>query len=148
MSYGLFVPLLHILFVAPLLFYAGFCLKKGKNCINGFSQFLMGLALVIMLFHLYNLIVRLGYIEGFVRQGGYLGMPLESFVPFSFPYQKESDRYYSYHDNEHTRNCNCLHNDGNNTCNHTDDCGHKRYDVIEPFDTIAPAYESNVCNKA
>lgn len=147
LSYGLIVPLIHILFAAPVLFYAGYCLNCPKKCVSWFPNFLMGLAVVIGLFHLYNFVsrVRLVMNEGFDRQGGYLGRP-EPFVPFSYPYQKETDRYYSYHDDEHTRNCNCEHNDGHQGCHQSHICNHTAptEEIAEPFDTVSPVDNSKV----
>lgn len=138
LSYGLVVPLIHVLIAAPLLVYAGVCLQSGKKC-KTLASVLIAIGLAVGLYHLYNLSVRTGLIEGFVREGGTLGRPQEPFVPFSFPYQKETDRYYSYHDKEHTRNCNCQHNDGHTGCHATFSC-----DTKEAFDTSSPVDNSVV----
>lgn len=147
LSHGLLVPLVHVLLAAPVLFYAGWCLKTGKKCVKGFADALMALAVGVLLYHGYRLVVHLGLLgnEGFVRQGGYLGR--ESFVPFSFPYQAESTRYYSYHDNQHTRNCNCKHNDGHTGCHATCSCGVTPCacgSAKEAFDTVSPSSETRV----
>jgi hypothetical protein len=149
LSYGLLVPLIHVLVAAPILIYAGVCLKSAKKCLTGFPELLIGLGLAVGLYHLYNLVVRMGFIENFTRQGGYLGRPVEAFVPFSFPYQKETDRYYSFHDKEHTRNCNCVHNNGNSRCHLTCTCGQTPCvcgcdNVNETFDNVSPVEDSVV----
>jgi hypothetical protein len=148
LNHGLIIPLIHILVAVPVLVYAGLCLKSGKKC-RTFGQALIALGVVVGLYHLYNLSVRTGLIEGFVREGGTLGRPQEPFVPFSFPYHKETDRYYSYHDTEHTRNCNCQHNDGHTGCHATCSCGQTPCvcgcgGAKETFDTVSPAENSLV----
>lgn len=150
MSPGLYIPLIHVLIASPVLIYAGICIKTGKKC-QMFAQVLIGLGIAVGLYHLYNLVVRMGLIEGYTRQGGYLGRPIEPFVPFSFPYHKETDRYYSYHDNEHTRNCNCKHNDGHTGCHATETCDKESFinnnnnnNTIESFDTVSPVGDSVV----
>lgn len=148
LSYGLVVPLIHLLVAVPLLYYAGWCLKTGKKCVPGFAETLMGVAVAVFLYHGYKLVLRLGLFgsENIVRQGGYLGR--ETFVPFSFPYQDESTRYYSFHDTDHTRNCNCAHNDGHTGCHATCMCDKGNCAcgkvVSEAFDTASPASESRV----
>lgn len=147
LSYGLLVPLIHLFIAVPVLFYAGWCLKLGKKCFNGFGDSLMALAFGLLLYHGYKLVLRLGLFsnEGFDRQDGYLGR--ESFVPFSFPYHNESTRYYSYHDDQHTRNCNCKHNDGHTGCHATCSCGVTNCicgNSKEAFDTSSPSSETRV----
>ena len=148
MSYGLLVPLVHLVVAAPVLYYAGWCLKTGKKCKPGFADLLMALALGVAIYHLYKLLVRVGVLEGFVQQGGYLGRPMEPFVPFSFPYHKETDRYYSFHDNQHTRNCNCQHKDGHSGCHATCSCGQTPCvcgcGSNEGFDNVSPVDNSVV----
>lgn len=127
---NLYVSLFHIIFVSSILFYASYCLKHNKRCFNGFSQMLLILGVSVFLYHLYKLLVNLNVIDPF-NNGGYLGKPVETFVPFSFPYHKETDRYYSYHDNEHTRNCNCKHN---TKCHTTTLCNTENFDTLSPVD--------------
>lgn len=98
------VYLLHVVFVGPLLVYVGLC---GAKCNTSVFTLLLALGLGVMMYHAYNLVNSLAK-EGFMHPGGYLGRP-EAFVPFSFPYNKESEQYYSYHDKQHTRGCNCQH---------------------------------------
>jgi len=129
--HGSIIPLIHMVIVSPLLLYSGMCLRGNKNCIYGFSELLMALGIAVFLYHLYKLLIAFKVIENFARPGGYLGRPAEPFVPFSFPYHNETDRHYSFHDDEHTRNCNCKHNDGHSGCK-------------EGFDTISPAQNSIV----
>jgi hypothetical protein len=146
LPYSLIVPLIHIVFAVPVLFYASYCIKCPNKCVKWFPDFLMVLAVIIGLYHLYNFVLRYRLVMygGFVGQGGYLGRP-EPFVPFSYPYQKETDRYYSYHDNEHTRNCNCQHNDGKHGCHQSHICNDTSTEkVTELFDTVSPVDNSIV----
>jgi hypothetical protein len=182
LSQGLLINLLHVLFVVPLLYYAGVCLKYKRKCVDSFGDVLLGLAVGIFLYHGYKLLVNLNYLstgsyDRFSKEN-YLNMlsNVEGFVPFSYPYQHESERYYSYHDDKHTRNCNCVHNNGHQGCHHTSECGHKHYgagsgggytnasastsvsasasasasvmkDGKELFDTVNPADESYIKSK-
>lgn len=97
------VYLLHALVVGPLLVYVGAC---GKKCPNAVFLLVLALGLGVIAYHSYLLVKSLK--EGFIHPGGYLGRP-EPFVPFSYPYNGESNRYYSLHDPEHNRGCNCQH---------------------------------------
>lgn len=149
LSQGVLVSLVHVAFAAPLLYYAGWCMQPGKKCVKGFDKVLMAVAVAVFLYHGYKLMVRLGLLgrEAFVRQGGYLGYPLggqESFVPFSHPYQKESNRYYSFHDTENKRDCGCSGKcTCGNGCHHTASCRHNESNEGF-FDTSSPASESRV----
>lgn len=143
MSYGIIIALVHILIAAPLLGYAGWCLKTGKKCVTGFAETLIALAVGVLIYHLYKLLIRFKIIklEGYENKN-----VNESFVPFSFPYHNESTRYYSYHDDQHTRNCNCQHNDGHTGCHATCSCGNTPCvcGCKESFDTVSPVSESSV----
>lgn len=96
------VYLLHAVVVGPLLAYVGLC---GKKCPQLLFTLLLALGLGVIGYHTY-LLVR-SFKEGFIHPGGYLGRP-EPFVPFSYPYNVESERYYSMHDTQHNRGCNCT----------------------------------------
>ena len=96
------IYLFHAFVVGPLLVYVGLC---GKKCPQPAFTLLLALGLGVMGYHAYLLIKSLK--EGFIHPGGYLGRP-EPFVPFSYPYNVESERYYSMHDTEHNRGFNCT----------------------------------------
>lgn len=150
LSHRVVVSLIHVLLAAPLLYYAGVCLKWKRKCVDGFGDVLIGLALGLFLYHGYKLLVNLNYLnKTYFTKEDYLNVLSkdEGFVPFSYPYQHESERYYSYHDDQHTRNCNCVHNNGHQGCHHTSECGHKHYESEEPFDTVEPSDESYVKSK-
>ena len=113
---------MHALFIGPLLICIG--MNKGKLPSWMFTLLLV-MGVMATLYHSYKFVLEMRR-EGFVRQGGYLGRPLESFVPFSFPYNRDSKSYYSYHDDSHNRNdgseehnlgCNCIHNENKPACN-------------------------------
>ena len=96
------VYLLHAIVVGPLLVYVGACNKKCHRIV---FDLILALGLAVIAYHAY-LLVR-SFKEGFIHPGGYLGRP-EPFVPFSYPYNVESERYYSMHDTQHNRGCNCT----------------------------------------
>lgn len=92
--------LLHVLLGGPLLIYIGYC---GKKCPTPAFSLVLILGLVVMMYYIYLLVKS--FKEPFMRAGGYLGRP-ESFVPFSYPYNGESSKYYSFHDTEHNHGYN------------------------------------------
>ena len=133
------VAALHVLFVAPLLTYVGYC---GKQTPTWVFNLLLALGIAVGLWHLYNWVkysnateyfrstyLGIPYGEGF--RSSYLGIPYgwqseiphqhavntrtkEGFIgmPFSFPYQDESTAYHSFHDKLNIRECNgkhCMH---------------------------------------
>lgn len=125
---GQIIYALHVLFVAPLLTYVGYC---GKSTPSWLFTLLLVLGVTVGVFHLYNWINasrRMGYYgEGF--SSSYLGIPYkwqtdyapqhtilassgkEGFIgmPFSFPYHDESSAYHSIHDTVNKRSCNGKH---------------------------------------
>jgi hypothetical protein len=97
------INLIHIMIIGPLLVYVGVC---GKKCPHLIYTLLLALGIGVISYHAYLLIKSVK--ETFIHSGGYLGRP-EPFVPFSYPYNVESERYYSMHDTQHNSGCNCQH---------------------------------------
>jgi hypothetical protein len=89
---------------------------------------------VVVLYHLWSYIRVNKYIEmmtanreKFVQIGGSLGIPLwglpaEAFTNFSFPYQRNDNCFYSYHDPVNKRNCPCDKITGVCTCQANGNC--------------------------
>ena len=144
MSNGLVVPLTHLLLVAPFLIYIGLCMNGNvKKCPKWLGKVVIGLGVAVAVYHLY---LAIEHSKESFRDSSYLGIPYnteEGFVPFSYPYQGETERYFSYHDKEHTRNCNCAHNDGHTGCHMSESCNTESVATQEGFDTVSPANETS-----
>lgn len=97
----------HSLVIGPLLVYVG---VSQRNTPMWVFQLLLLLGIAVIFYHLYKLVLAYKR-EGFLRSNYYMPRSaIEPFVPFSYPYMEETDKYFSFHDPEHTRGHNCVMN--------------------------------------
>jgi hypothetical protein len=106
MPHGTVIYAIHSLIVGPLLVYVG---VSQRNTPMWVFQLLLLLGIAVIFYHLYKLVLSYKR-EGFLRSNYYMPRSAieEPFVPFSYPYMEETDKYFSYHDPEHTRGHNCV----------------------------------------
>lgn len=105
MPHGTVIYAIHSLIVGPLLVYVG---VSQRNTPMWVFQLLLLLGIAVIFYHLYKLVLAYKR-EGFMRGNYYMPRSaIEQFVPFSYPYMEETDKYFSYHDPEHTRGHNCV----------------------------------------
>ncbi len=103
---------LHSLLISPLLIYVGVTQKQTPEWV---FQLTLVLGVVYLFYHLYCVVFSMKR-EGFLRSNYFMPRSAfdtnnkEPFVPFSYPYMQETDKYFSYHDMEHTRGHNCVMN--------------------------------------
>jgi hypothetical protein len=106
-SNGTVIYAIHSLIVGPLLVFVG---VSQRNTPMWTYQLLLLLGIAVIFYHLYKLVLSYKR-EGFMRGNYYMPRSsIENFVPFSYPYMEETDKYFSYHDPEHTRGHNCVMN--------------------------------------
>lgn len=96
----------HSLVVGPLLVYVGL---SQRNTPTWVFQLLLILGVAVIFYHLYKLVLAYKR-EGFLRGNYYMPRSAieEPFVPFTYPYMEETDKYFSFHDPEHPRGHNCV----------------------------------------
>ncbi len=105
MPHGTVIYAIHSLIVGPLLVYVG---VSQRNTPMWVFQLLLILGIAVIFYHLYKLVLAYKR-EGFLRSNYYTPRSaIEPFVPFSYPYMEETDKYFSFHDPEHTRGHNCV----------------------------------------
>lgn len=109
----------YVVIIAPFLIYAGI---RGKYSSQSIFYITVVLGIGMLGFHMYHLIIAYKK-EGFLRgnnyhwtHNNYNNNSTESFVPFSHPYNCETNAYYSYHDTTNTRNCACSTNEASSKC--------------------------------
>jgi hypothetical protein len=104
--HGTVIYAIHSLIVGPLLVYVGL---SQRNTPTWIFQLLLILGVSVIFYHLYKLVLAYKR-EGFLRSNYYMPRSAinEPFVPFTYPYMEETDKYYSYHDSEHPRGHNCV----------------------------------------
>lgn len=104
---GTVIYAIHTLIVGPMLVFVG---VSQRNTPTWIFQLLLLIGLAVIFYHLYKLVLTYKR-EGFMRGNYYMPRSsIENFVPFSYPYMEETDKYFSYHDPEHTRGHNCVMN--------------------------------------
>lgn len=100
MPHGTVIYAIHSLIVGPLLVYIG---VSQRNTPMWVFQLLLLLGIAVIFYHLYKLVLAYKR-EGFLRSNYYMPRSaIEPFVPFSYPYMEETDKYFSFHDPEHPR---------------------------------------------
>lgn len=106
MPHGTVIYAIHSLIVGPLLVYVGL---NQRNTPTWIFHLLLILGVSVIFYHLYKLVLAYKR-EGFLRSNYYMPRSAinEPFVPFSYPYMEETDKYFSFHDPEHTRGHNCV----------------------------------------
>lgn len=126
MPHGTTIYAFHSLVVGPLLVYVGL---SQRNTPTWIFQLLLILGVAVIFYHLYKLVLAYKR-EGFLRSNYYMPRSAinEPFVPFSYPYMEETDKYFSYHDPEHSRGHNCVMA--------TDSCPNGRLNLPEDADGL------------
>lgn len=126
MPHGTVIYAIHSLIVGPLLVYVGL---SQRNTPTWIFQLLLILGVSVIFYHLYKLVLAYKR-EGFLRSNYYMPRSAinEPFVPFSYPYMEETDKYFSFHDPEHTRGHNCVMA--------TDSCPNGRLNLPEDADGL------------
>jgi hypothetical protein len=126
MPHGTVIYAFHSLAIGPLLVYTG---VSQRNTPMWVFQLLLILGIAVIFYHLYKLVLAYKR-EGFLRSNYYMPRSAinEPFVPFSYPYMEETDKYYSFHDPEHTRGHNCVMN--------TESCPNGRINLPEDADGL------------
>ena len=140
MPHGTTIYAIHSLIVGPLLVYVGL---SQRNTPTWIFQLLLILGVAVIFYHLYKLVLAYKR-EGFLRGNYYMPRSAieEPFVPFSYPYMEETDKYYSYHDPEHPRGDAPVHGGahehtrGHNCVMNTESCPNGRLNLPEDADGL------------
>jgi hypothetical protein len=132
MPHGTVIYAFHSLVVGPLLVYIG---VSQRNTPMWVFQLLLLLGIAVIFYHLYKLVLAYKR-EGFLRSNYYMPRSAinEPFVPFSYPYMEETDKYFSYHDPEHLRAH--EHSRGHNCVMNTESCPNGKLNLPEDADGL------------